>query len=74
MWRVPLCLRSTARVDQLAASQRGNPAQADRRQGLSLAFVLVLMRSAPAYNEPVSWQKAAGLALLHAGIVLGSQR
>ena len=40
---------------------------------MSLAFILVLVLSAWFFHEPVSWQKLAGLALICAGIVLGSQ-
>lgn len=39
----------------------------------SLAFVLVLVLSAGLFHEPVTWQKLAGLALITAGIILGSQ-
>jgi drug/metabolite transporter (DMT)-like permease len=40
---------------------------------MSLAFILVLVLSAWFFHEPVSWQKLAGLALICAGIVVGSQ-
>lgn len=40
---------------------------------MSLAFILVLLLSAWFFHEPVSWQKLAGLALICAGIVVGSQ-
>jgi multidrug transporter EmrE-like cation transporter len=40
---------------------------------MSLAFILVLVLSALVFQEPLTWQKVAGLALICAGIVLGSQ-
>lgn len=40
---------------------------------MSLAFILVLVLSAWFFHEPVSWQKLAGLVLICAGIVVGSQ-
>ncbi|OGA39127.1 MAG: hypothetical protein A3G24_10035 [Betaproteobacteria bacterium RIFCSPLOWO2_12_FULL_62_13] len=40
---------------------------------MSLAFVLVLAFSAVLFHEPVTWQKIAGLALITAGIIIGSQ-
>jgi multidrug transporter EmrE-like cation transporter len=39
----------------------------------SLAFVLVLLGSAWFFHEPVTLPKIAGLALICAGIVIGSQ-
>ena len=39
----------------------------------SFAFVLVVLLSAWFFHEPLTWQKVAGLALICAGIVLGSQ-
>jgi drug/metabolite transporter (DMT)-like permease len=40
---------------------------------MSLAFVLVLVLSAWFFHEPLTWQKIAGLLLICAGIVVGSQ-
>lgn len=40
---------------------------------MSLAFVLVLFLSAVFFNEPVTWPKVVGMALIVAGIVVGSQ-
>ena len=40
---------------------------------MSLAFILVLVFSAWFFHEPVSWEKLAGLVLICAGIVVGSQ-
>lgn len=40
---------------------------------MSLAFVLVLVLSAVAFNEPVTVPKLIGLALITAGIIVGSQ-
>lgn len=40
---------------------------------MSLAFVLVLVLSAVAFNEPVTAPKLIGLALITAGIIVGSQ-
>lgn len=40
---------------------------------MSLAFVLVLFLSAVFLNEPVTWPKLLGMALIVAGIVIGSQ-
>jgi multidrug transporter EmrE-like cation transporter len=40
---------------------------------MSLAFVLVLVLSALVFHEPVNTWKIAGLVLITAGIVVGSQ-
>lgn len=40
---------------------------------MSLAFIGVLLLSAWFFHEPVTWHKVAGLALICAGIVVGSQ-
>ncbi len=40
---------------------------------MSLAFVLVLVCSALIFHEPVTLPKIVGLALISAGIVVGSQ-
>jgi multidrug transporter EmrE-like cation transporter len=40
---------------------------------MSLAFVLVLLGSAYFFHEPVTLAKVAGLALVCAGLVIGSQ-
>ncbi len=40
---------------------------------MSLAFILVLLLSAWLFQEPVTWQKIAGLVLICGGIILGSQ-
>lgn len=40
---------------------------------MSLAFILVLVFSALIFHEPVTLPKIAGLALICAGIVVGSQ-
>jgi multidrug transporter EmrE-like cation transporter len=40
---------------------------------MSLAFVLVLLGSAWFFQEPVTLPKVAGLALICAGIIIGSQ-
>ncbi len=40
---------------------------------VSLAFVLVVLCSAWLFNEPLTMTKLAGLALVCAGIVIGSQ-
>jgi drug/metabolite transporter (DMT)-like permease len=40
---------------------------------MSLASILVLVLSALVFHLPVTWQKVDGLALICAGIVLGSQ-
>lgn len=40
---------------------------------MSLAFVLVLVFSALIFHEPVTLPKIAGLALISAGIIVGSQ-
>ena len=39
----------------------------------SLSFVLVLIASGLLLNEPVTWPKIAGIALICAGIAVGSQ-
>ncbi len=39
----------------------------------SLAFVLVIGASALFFNEPVTWPKIAGVALICIGIAIGSQ-
>lgn len=40
---------------------------------MSLAFILVLLLSAWFFHEPLTWQKVVGLALICAGIAVGSQ-
>lgn len=40
---------------------------------VSLSFVLVLVLSALLLGEPLSWQKAAGIALIVCGVAVGSQ-
>lgn len=40
---------------------------------MSLSFVLVLMLSGVFFHEPVTWPKIVGMALIVAGIVIGSQ-
>ena len=40
---------------------------------VSLSFVLVLFLSALLFGEPLSWAKVAGIALVIAGVALGSQ-
>ncbi|HWV91528.1 MAG TPA: EamA family transporter, partial [Burkholderiales bacterium] len=40
---------------------------------VSLSFVLVLFLSALLFGEPLSWAKLAGIALVIAGVALGSQ-
>ena len=40
---------------------------------MSLAFILVLLLSAWLFHEPVTWQKLAALALITAGLIIGSQ-
>jgi multidrug transporter EmrE-like cation transporter len=40
---------------------------------MSLAFILVLVLSALVFHEPVTLPKIAGLALISAGIIVGSQ-
>jgi drug/metabolite transporter (DMT)-like permease len=40
---------------------------------VSLSFVLVLFLSALFFGEPLTWQKAAGVALIVGGVALGSQ-
>ena len=40
---------------------------------MSLAFILVLVFSALIFHEPVTLPKLAGLALICAGIIVGSQ-
>jgi len=40
---------------------------------MSLAFVLVLLLSAFMFHEPVNAWKVAGLVLITAGIIVGSQ-
>ena len=39
----------------------------------SLSFVLVLIASGLFLNEPVTWPKIAGIALICGGIAIGSQ-
>lgn len=39
----------------------------------SLSFVLVLIASGMFLNEPVTWPKIAGIALICGGIAIGSQ-
>src|ERR1051325_289668 len=39
---------------------------------MSLNFILVLMLSAPLFAEPITVQKAAGVALIVIGVVVGS--
>jgi multidrug transporter EmrE-like cation transporter len=40
---------------------------------MSLAFVLVMFLSALFFQEPLSWPKVVGMALIVAGIGIGSQ-
>jgi multidrug transporter EmrE-like cation transporter len=40
---------------------------------MSLSFVLVLLLSFGIFSEPLTWQKILGVALIVAGVVLGSQ-
>ena len=40
---------------------------------MSLAFVLVLFLSVFFFNEPLTWPKVAGMALIVCGIFVGSQ-
>lgn len=40
---------------------------------VSLSFVLVLFLSALLFGEPLTWAKVAGIALVIAGVALGSQ-
>ena len=40
---------------------------------VSLSFVLVLFLSAFFFGEPLTWPKVAGVALIVAGVALGSQ-
>jgi multidrug transporter EmrE-like cation transporter len=40
---------------------------------VSLSFVLVLFLSALLFGEPLSWAKALGVALIVAGVAVGSQ-
>jgi multidrug transporter EmrE-like cation transporter len=40
---------------------------------VSLSFVLVLILSAIFFGEPLSWPKALGVALIVAGVAVGSQ-
>ena len=40
---------------------------------MSLAFVLVLFLSVFFFNEPLTWPKIAGMALIVGGILVGSQ-
>jgi multidrug transporter EmrE-like cation transporter len=40
---------------------------------MSLNFVLVLLLSAPLFAEPITIRKAAGVALIIAGVILGSR-
>lgn len=40
---------------------------------MSLSFVLVLVFSGLIFHEPITWLKVAGMGLIIAGIVLGSQ-
>jgi drug/metabolite transporter (DMT)-like permease len=40
---------------------------------VSLSFVLVLFLSALFFGEPLSWAKALGVALIVAGVAVGSQ-
>ncbi len=40
---------------------------------VSLSFVLVLLLSAMLFGEPLSWYKALGVALIVAGVAVGSQ-
>jgi multidrug transporter EmrE-like cation transporter len=39
----------------------------------SLSFVLVVLLSGWLFHEPITWPKIAGLILISAGIVVGSQ-
>jgi len=40
---------------------------------VSLSFVLVLVLSAALFGEPLTWPKGFGIALIVAGVVVGSQ-
>jgi drug/metabolite transporter (DMT)-like permease len=40
---------------------------------VSLSFVLVLFLSAALFGEPLGWAKIGGIALIVAGVALGSQ-
>jgi drug/metabolite transporter (DMT)-like permease len=40
---------------------------------VSLSFVAVLFLSAAIFGEPLTWAKVAGVALIMAGVALGSQ-
>lgn len=40
---------------------------------VSLSFVLVLLLSAPFFGESLSWEKVLGVALIVAGVALGSR-
>lgn len=40
---------------------------------MSLAFVLVLVLSGILFHEPITWYKIAGMILIVAGIIVGSQ-
>lgn len=40
---------------------------------MSFTFVLVLVLSSLIFHEPVTWPKMAGMALIIAGVVVGSQ-
>ena len=40
---------------------------------MSLSFILVLVLSGLIFHEPITWFKVAGMVLIIAGIVLGSQ-
>lgn len=40
---------------------------------MSLSFVLIVLLSGWLFHEPVTWPKIAGLVLISAGIIVGSQ-
>ena len=40
---------------------------------VSITFVLVVLSGAIFFNEPLSWPKIAGMALIVSGILVGSQ-
>ncbi len=40
---------------------------------MSITFVLVLVLSSLIFHEPITWPKVAGMVLITAGVVVGSQ-
>ena len=40
---------------------------------VSFTFILVILSGAIFFNEPLSWPKIAGMALIVSGILVGSQ-